>query len=277
MRTSEHINAAWTLAREGSPDGERLRRRVGAIGALSLLVCGFLASIGLGVVVLAALGAVVVSVGVVVLAALWPRVSPRVGQALVRTRSSGRGARAQLTPLWRKASGTARTAAGSARSRASSVAGDVARSTRAMAIRFAPRPARAEPQREALRLNAEGTQHRRHGRYDAAVDCHRRALEILRDLGDRRTVALTQSNLALALSHAGDDESAIELFEEAAAALRDLGDSEHEAQVMANLGLVHRRHGRREEGDNVLELALSKLSPESSAYHTIEAELRRAS
>jgi tetratricopeptide (TPR) repeat protein len=88
---------------------------------------------------------------------------------------------------------------------------------------------------------------------------------------------LTQSNLALALSHAGDDESAIELFEEAAATLRDLGDEEHEAQIMANLGLAHRRHGRREEGDNVLELALTKLSPESSAYHTIEAELRRAS
>jgi hypothetical protein len=46
---------------------------------------------------------------------------------------------------------------------------------------------------------------------------------------------------------------------------------------MANLGVTHRRHGRQEEGDNVLELALSKLSPASSAYQAIEAELRRAS
>lgn len=46
---------------------------------------------------------------------------------------------------------------------------------------------------------------------------------------------------------------------------------------MANLGATHRRHGRPVEGDGVLELALSKLSPTSSAYQAIEAELRRAS
>jgi hypothetical protein len=102
-------------------------------------------------------------------------------------------------------------------------------------------------------------------------------LEILRRLGDRRGVALTQSNPALALSHAGDDGWAVGLFEAAAATLREPGDEEHEARIMANLGVTHRRHGRPEEGDNVLELALSKLSPTSSAYQAIEAELRRAS
>jgi tetratricopeptide (TPR) repeat protein len=106
-----------------------------------------------------------------------------------------------------------------------------------MAIRFAARPAEFDPQREAMRLNASGTQHRRSGHYDEAVACHRQALEIL----------------------------------------RTLGDEQHEAQIMANLGFTHRRHGRREQGDNVLELALSKLSPASNAYHAIEAELRRAS
>jgi tetratricopeptide (TPR) repeat protein len=136
---------------------------------------------------------------------------------------------------------------------------------------------RVDQHREALRLNAAGTQHRREGRYDEAVEHHRQALELLRALGDRRGVALTQSNLALALSHSGDDEWAIGLFEEAAATLRELGDHEHEAQIMANLGLAHRRHGRREEGDNVLELALTKLDPASSAYHAIETQLRRAS
>ena len=79
------------------------------------------------------------------------------------------------------------------------------------------------------------------------------------------------------MSHVGDDDWAIGLFEEAAATLRELGDHEHGAQVMANLGIVHRRHGRREEGDNVLQLALNDLNPASSAYHAIEAELRRAS
>jgi tetratricopeptide (TPR) repeat protein len=128
-----------------------------------------------------------------------------------------------------------------------------------------------------MRLNGAGTQYRRSGRYDEALECHRQALEILQALGDRRGVALTQSNLALALSHAGDDHWAVGLLEEAAATLGELGDEEHEAQIMANLGVTHRRHGRREEGDNVLELALSKLSPGSSAYQAIEAKLRRAS
>jgi tetratricopeptide (TPR) repeat protein len=137
--------------------------------------------------------------------------------------------------------------------------------------------ARLAPAREAIRLNATGTHHRRSGRYDEAIECHRQALEILRALGDRRGVALTQSNLALALSHAGDDNWAVGLFEEAAVTLAELGDDEREAQIIANLGITHRRHGRREEGDNALELALAKLSPTSSAYQSIRSELHRAS
>ena len=277
MRTSQQINGFLAVARESSLEGERMRRRVGAIGALALLVCGFLASVGLGVFVLAFLGGLAVAVGVVALAAAWPDMRPRLVEWFGRMRSRVRGAGGQLKPLARKAHQASLTALASAGARLSAVSGHLARTARSTAIRFAPRPARVEPQREALRLNAAGTQHRRDGRYDEAVECHREAFEILRELGDRRTVALTQSNLALALSHAGDDDSAIGLFEEAAATLRELGDEEHEAQIMANLGLAHRRHGRREEGDNVLELALTKLSPESTAYQTIEEQLRRAS
>jgi hypothetical protein len=148
---------------------------------------------------------------------------------------------------------------------------------RATTIRIASQMRQTDPRRRALRLNVAGTQYRRDGLYDHAVECHRRALEIFRALDDRKAVALTQSNLALALSHAGDDNWSIGLFEEAAATLRELGDEEHEAQIIANLGLAHRRHGRREEGDDVLGLALTKLAPASSAYQAIEAELRRAS
>jgi hypothetical protein len=41
--------------------------------------------------------------------------------------------------------------------------------------------------------------------------------------------------------------------------------------------LTHRRQGRREQSENVLQLALTKLTPTSPAYQTVEAELRRAS
>ena len=131
--------------------------------------------------------------------------------------------------------------------------------------------------REALRLNGAGTRERRNGAYGDAIVLHRRALEILDGLGDRRTVALTQNNLALALSHIGDETNAIALFEQAAATLHELGEEEHEGQIIANLGLAHRRHGHYEESANVLQLALKKLPPASRAYATVEAELQRAS
>jgi tetratricopeptide (TPR) repeat protein len=343
MRTSEQINAFWRLAREKSADGETVRRRIGALSAMMLVVSGFLVAIGLAALVLAMIAGALLSIALIVLLGVWPRVrrraagairclraaglavgarlarswhraEPHVKTSLVRVahrasavarlvlassfrtgrtitravRSHGGRTGAALVPLWGRARSSSAAALASARPHAAAVAHaaleegsrvgrELARAGRTTAIRFAPRPARVEPQREALRLNAAGTQHRRNGRYDEAVECHRRALEILRALDDRRAVALTQSNLALALSHAGDDDWAIGLFEEAAATLRDLGDEEHEAQIIANLGIAHRRHGRRDEANNVLELALSKLSPASSAYHTIEAELRRAS
>jgi len=131
--------------------------------------------------------------------------------------------------------------------------------------------------REALDLNAAGTRLRRDGYYDEAAELHGSALEILRELRDRHALALTLNNLALALSQTGRDNQAVGLFEEAASILRELGDEEHEGRVMANLGLTHRRQGRREESDDVLQLALTKLPPTSSAYRKIEGQLRRAS
>jgi len=288
MRTTEQISSFWKLAREHSVEGEVLRRRIVAIGAITVGFGGFLLAIGLGVVVLVFLAGIVVSVSVATLLTVWPRLRTFGGDGITYARDRSRATRGQLVPLWRSVLAAARTASIEARAhsndlaRTASASGSrigrrVGQTVRAATIRLAPRAALLDPKREAIRLNATGTQQRRVGRYDEAVECHRQALEILRRLGDRRGVALTQSNLALALSHAGDDVWAVGLFEEAAATLRDLGDEEHLARIMANLGVTHRRHGRPQEGDNILELALSKLSPASSAYEAIEAELRRAS
>ena len=240
----------------------------------------------------------------------WSRAKPRIGRmysSSVRIGATGshraaafaRRAVATLPPLWQQtrlhaeprvrgayrlcvrtgASGSHRASAliGTAVAASSRTVPTLVQTAHDTTVRIASRARQSDPQRHALRLNAAGTQYRRDGLYDHAVECHRRALEIFQALDDRKAVALTQSNMALALSHAGDDGWAIGLFEEAAATLRELGDEEHEAQIIANLGLAHRRHGRREEGDNVLELALSKLAPASSEYQAIEAELRRAS
>ena len=288
MRTTEQINSFWELAREQSVEGEVLRRRSAAIAAFAVAFCGFLLAIGLAVVLLVLLAGIVVWVGVAGIHALWPRLRTLGGNGIAFARDGLRATCSRLVALWRRLPSAARMALVKVRARGggivrvAAVSGcrvgySVGQTARATTIRFAPRAASLVPRREAIRLNATGTQLRRSGRYDEAVECHRQALEILQALGDRRGVALTQSNLALALSHAGDDDWAIGLFEEAAGTLGELGDEEHEAQIMANLGVTHRRHGRRKEGDNVLELALSKLSPASSAYRAIESELRRAS
>ena len=103
------------------------------------------------------------------------------------------------------------------------------------------------------------------------------ALEIVHELGDRRAEALTRNNLALALVHTGGVAVAVQQFEEALVLLRELGDEEHEGQVIANLASVRRRQGRDEDADSLLNAALDKLPPESSAYRQVEEQLRRAS
>ena len=299
MHGSERIKAFWGTVRERSAAGARLRRRIAATAAMALFVGGLLVAIGFGAFVLAFLTALLIAIAVVAMVATWPQMRRHLGVSLKRLRERSRTIAAALRPLWRTtllhgergirrasrssavtAASVSRTAAIVAHSAAESgsrTAHGLMQTALSTSVRLASRVPQADPHRKALQLNAAGTQYRRDGLYDHAVECHRRALEILRALDDRQAVALTQSNMALALSHAGDDGWAIGLFEEAAAILRELGDEEHEAQIIANLGVAHRRHGRREEGDNVLELALSKLTPASSAYQAIEAELRRAS
>lgn len=299
MHGSERIKAFLGTVRESSAAGARLRRRIAATTAMALLLGGLLVAIGFGAIVLALLAALLIVTAVVAFVAVWPQMRSRLVAWIRHLRERSRTIAAALLPLCRRTlshaeRGTRRVSrssaliAESASSRASKLAPIAVESgsraghalmqaTLATSARLASRVPRTDPRVKALRLNAAGTQYRRDGLYDHAVECHRRALGILRVLDDRQAVALTQSNLALALSHAGDDGWAIGLFEEAAAILRELGDEEHEAQIIANLGVAHRRHGRREEGDNVLELALSKLTPTSRAYQAIEAELRRAS
>jgi tetratricopeptide (TPR) repeat protein len=137
------------------------------------------------------------------------------------------------------------------------------------------RARRIDVQHEALRLNVAGAQHRRSGEHAQAIELHERALEMLSDTDDLHAVALTQNNLALAMSHAGDDPAATSLFEQAATTVGALGDREQEGKIMANLALAHRRQGRSQECEETLRLALTKLRRDSTAYRRVEAELSR--
>jgi len=166
----------------------------------------------------------------------------------------------------------AMTTAAAARRRAAREAGNAL-----AAVRGARRQRRTiAAEREALRLNALGAQLRKNGAAEAAVEQHRAALCIVRELGDRRGEALTLNNVALALAR-NYDRAAVEHFKQAATILSELGDTEHEAQVIANLGITHRRHGRAQEAKRLLQTALEKLDPKTSEHRRVEEQLRRAS
>ncbi len=145
----------------------------------------------------------------------------------------------------------------------------------AKASTLSPRPPGSH--RKALRLNERGAQLRRRGNPEQAVEQHRVALEIVRELGDQRAEAMTLNNLGLAFAQGGAETVAVQYLEQAATVLRELGDEVHEGQVIANLGLVHRRQGHSEEAMTLLHEALDKLPPESPAYRKVEEQLQRAS
>jgi tetratricopeptide (TPR) repeat protein len=304
MRLAERITSVCSVASSTTDEGQRLRSRLrGAVG-LALLLSGLLFAVGLGIaVVAAAMLVVMIGFGVAVTRALpryWPRISSHGGATAREIRERA----------W-QAMGVCRTTCRTACRMSSSSATSLVHQGRASARRFvvfaregrqlvvrardvtvarlraatgqlepawvAQARQSVDPDRQALALNAAGTRQRRAGSYAEAAELHRRALELLQTRDDQRTVALTQNNLALALSHLGKHTTAIALFEEAANVMRALGDEEHEGRIIANLGLAHRRHGHDERWENVLELALTKIPPASRAYRAIEAELRTAS
>jgi tetratricopeptide (TPR) repeat protein len=289
----------WYLLRANSDEAQRMRRRLAVGTALALLFAGLLAAARLEIVVFASAVLVVVLVsGRAAVRALQRNGRPLktsgrgVGAAFwhgcLRVTGAARTLPRHFLRLTARLSPHARSAVAVSAARAARVRTSVAGSVRPILARAltrgveylrhagpAPRARQIDLQREALRLNAAGTRQRRSGSHAKAIALHSRALEILGEVDDRRAVALTQNNLALALSHVGDHDRATRLLEQAAATLHQLGDQEHEGRIMANLALAHRRDGRPDECVDVLQLALTKLRRDTRAYKLVEAELSR--
>jgi tetratricopeptide (TPR) repeat protein len=276
---------SWRGPFEQSIDRERLRSRVLAFTGIWFLLAGFLATLGFGAVLLASLALLLV--GGVAAGGLWllRRYQVRRGlrKAVLSIERASRSLQARLAELRPQqrlqrfgqiASHSAQKLLTGARRSSSTAVGRV----RAHASEIRQREQAAVGlQRQALRLNELGAQFRREGNHEQAAEQHRAALAIVRQLGDRHAEALTLNNLALALVHTGSVSVAVQHFEQALVLFRELGDEEHEGQVIANVGFVRRRQGRDEDAESLLHAALDKLPPDSSAYHMVEAELRRAS
>jgi tetratricopeptide (TPR) repeat protein len=241
-----------------SVDREQLRRRVLAFGGLWFLLAGMFAALGIWIFFVASV--VLLLGGAVVVGAL----------SLVQRDET----RARIAGLAQSVEHASRSLDGRVR-RSAAVA---SRRARNFAEPRRRKPAEADPGRRARRLNKLGVQLRREREYEHAVDQHRAALAIVRELGDERAEALTLNNLALALVHtAGGVVAATEHFQQARELLHELGDDELEGQVIANLASVRRRQGRDEDATTLLSAALDKLPPESPAYRQVEEQLRRAS
>jgi tetratricopeptide (TPR) repeat protein len=237
-------NSLWHLVRSDA----QARRRLVVGSAFAVFLGGLLTAAGLASVVLVACLLIVALVG---------------GTAAVRALRRNR----HHVGSW--ISGLRARALRAVRRARHSIVAQVAHLASSLRAR------RVDAHHEALRLNVAGAQQRRSGAHAEAIQLHTRALEILHDTEDLGAVALTQNNLALAMSHAGDDPAATSLFEQAAATARELGDREQEGKIMANLALAHRRQGRSRECEEVLRLALTKLRRDSTAYRRVEAELSR--
>jgi tetratricopeptide repeat protein len=307
VESAGRIDTLLSLVSAGSAEGRRTRRRLSVGAALAVLMSGLLTAVGLAFVVFALAVFVLLAVGGTAVVRALRHHGPSVrsqgrgiaaalcrwsGIALVKARTGlthtrwlassaarwlrSQGPRLTITSARRVSRATlnvaTRAQATLDRLRESAVTwmrAGVEHARRVTATWVRP----VDPHREALRLNAAGTRQRRNGAHAEAVELHRRALEILSRVDARHAVALTQNNLALALSHLGDDSRAIALLEEAAATLRELGEEEQEGHAIANLGFVYRRHGSSRQSDDVLQLALTKLRPTSKAYAAVEAEL----
>jgi tetratricopeptide (TPR) repeat protein len=251
-------------------DSAKLRRRVLVFAGMWFLLAGMLAALGLIAVLLVSFGLALIGGALVGGAWLLRRYPVRLWlqSAFGSIKRAFRDEQARLGKLGlrqrlRRFATRFSPMVGQLRARASET--------------FRTAPVAIDRQSQALRLNEQGAELRREGKYEGAAEEHRAALAIVRELGDRQAEALTLNNLALALVHTGSVAIAVQHFEQALDLLRELGEEEHEGRVIANLAVVRRRQGRDEDADSLLHAALDKLPPESSAYRQVEEQLRRAS
>jgi tetratricopeptide (TPR) repeat protein len=97
----------------------------------------------------------------------------------------------------------------------------------------------------------------RRGDYGRAVPLFEEALALARVSGDTLSIAKTLGNLGLALGHQGNIEREAALFEEALALFRALGDRHSIAGALDNLGLVAFQQGEYERARALHDEALS--------------------
>jgi predicted ATPase len=112
---------------------------------------------------------------------------------------------------------------------------------------------------EATCLRCMGSVHQQQDRPEQARELYEQALELFRQAGDRQTEGLVLGNLADLHENQGRLEEARELYEQALDLLRRTGDRQSEGRVLANLALLHDFQGRPQEAQALYEQAVQIL------------------
>jgi tetratricopeptide (TPR) repeat protein len=94
------------------------------------------------------------------------------------------------------------------------------------------------------------------GQVKKAIKYYEQALEIIREIGDRRGEGNILGNLGNVYSHLGQVEKAIEHYEQALEIIREIGDRRGEGANLGNLGLAYSDLGYVEKAIEHYEYAL---------------------
>ena len=87
-----------------------------------------------------------------------------------------------------------------------------------------------------------------------------KAMEIMEEIGDKRTLAWIRSNLGLQYITEGRLGAAEELYKKALSTFSDIGDDENQAVTLSGIGYIHYLTGRKESSVDALTKAHSIIS-----------------
>jgi CHAT domain-containing protein/Tfp pilus assembly protein PilF len=100
---------------------------------------------------------------------------------------------------------------------------------------------------EGAMLNNIGFVYYSLGEMQKALGYYNQALTILRAVGDRNTEATTLSNIGVVYSHLGEKQRALESYNQALLISRTLGDRSGEATALDNIGVVYSDLGDKQK------------------------------
>jgi tetratricopeptide (TPR) repeat protein len=116
--------------------------------------------------------------------------------------------------------------------------------------------ARLSPKMRGDVFGTVGSAYHRLGQTEKALEYYEKALEIDRDIGERRGEGADLGSLGLAYADLGQVEKAIEYHEKALEISREIGDRQGEGNDLGNLGIAYQRLGRVEKAIGYYEKAL---------------------